>query len=124
MSLVKHAEEELRRAGLFDTDSDYGGMLGRSVMKMVEVFAAEGHSGYSASMALAAFNRVARFQTLTPLTNDPAEWMDVKEFDPSGPGVWQNRRDSSYFSNDGGKTGYSVDDPERKVITFDSAEPK
>ena len=120
-NLVNHAKEELTRAGLFDKDSDYDGMLGPAILKMVEVFAAEGHSGMSASICLSAFDRVARFKTLAPLTNHPSEWMDVKEFDPSGPGIWQNKRDSSYFSNDGGKTGYSVDDKKRKIVVFKPA---
>ena len=43
-NLAKHAEYELRKAGLFDKDSDYGGMLGKAVMDIVKVFAKQGHS--------------------------------------------------------------------------------
>jgi hypothetical protein len=32
MSLVMHAEQELKLAGLLDKDSDYNGMLGYSVL--------------------------------------------------------------------------------------------
>lgn len=122
-NLVAHAKEELTRAGLFSEDSDYGGMLGRAILKMVEVFASEGHSGMSANIALAAFNRVARFQTLTPITNDPAEWRNVSDYGgPDDKPIWQNRRDSTYFSNDGGQTGYSIDDTNREVKTFPAKE--
>lgn len=118
-NLVKHAEEELRRAGLFDADSDYGGKLGPAILKMVKVFAKEGHSGMSAHICLSAFDRVARYKTLGPITNDPEEWTDVTHYGgPDSPGIWQNRRDSTYFSNDGGKTGYTIDDKERNVATF------
>ena len=111
-NLVAHAEEELRRAGLFDKDSDYEGMIGEAVLKMVKGFAKEGHSGMSASWTLEIFNRVARWKTLTPITNDPSEWVEIgKEMMPTGSKtVWQNRRQSSLFSNDGGKTYYDIDE--------------
>jgi len=123
-NLVKHAEEEMRRAGLFDADSDYNGMVAGAVMKLVEVHAKEGHSGMSHALTLDVFNRVVNFKTLTPITNDPEEWVNVSEY--GGPGdkpVWQNRRDSVWFSNDGGKTGYSIDDDKREMKTFADKEP-
>jgi hypothetical protein len=123
-NLEIHAQEELKRAGLFDKDSDYGGMLGESTMKLIKVFADEGHSGFSAHMQIEIFSRLAAFKTLTPLTNDPSEWVNVSGYGSkdSAP-LWQNKRDGSYFSNDGGITGYSVDDKERKIITFGNPKP-
>jgi hypothetical protein len=49
MSLVEHAEDELRRAGLFDKDSDYDGILGQAALEVVRVFANQGRSGASAA---------------------------------------------------------------------------
>ena len=40
-NLVDYAERELKLAGLFDKDADYGGMLGHAVLKMVKLFAEE-----------------------------------------------------------------------------------
>lgn len=108
MGLVSHAEAELRRAGLFDKDSDYEGMMGKAVLELVEAFAKQGHSGFSAHQALDIFDKVARWKTLTPLTSDPDEWSDVSEM--SGQPMWQSKRDPSYFSKDGGKSWYSVDE--------------
>ena len=71
--LVQHAETELRRAGFFDADSDYGGMLGPAVLKAVAAWAAEGHSGSSHSIALHLFNEVVNFRPLGPLTSAPEE---------------------------------------------------
>ncbi len=96
-NLETFAKDELTRAGLFNKDSDYGGMLGEAVMKMVKVFADEGHSGYSASMAINVFERVARFEPLTPLTGDDDEWMEVSE------GTFQNRRCSHVFKESDGR---------------------
>lgn len=108
-NLVKHAEYELKLAGLFDKDSDYDGMLGDAVLQLVKVFAKQGHSGFSAGRTLAIFNEVANFKNLTPIGKDPDEWMNVSEMS-NGP-TWQNKRRSTTFSRDGGKTWYDIDDP-------------
>jgi hypothetical protein len=109
-NLEQHAESELRRAGLFDSDSDYDGAIGPAVMELVRAFCGKGHSGGSASITLAAFNRVIQWKPLAPITSDPAEWMDVADRGADGsPQVWQNKRCCSCFSNDGGETYYDID---------------
>lgn len=89
------AKDELTRAGLFESDSDYGGMLGHAVMKLIKIFSDEGHSGLSASMAVNIFERVARFEPLTPLTGEDDEWMEVTD------GTLQNKRCSHVFRENG-----------------------
>ena len=114
--LVSHAEFEMKRVGLDKPDSDYDGMLYDAVLRLVKCFADDGHSGFSAMQTLKIFMRVAQFKTLSPITNDPSEWSDVSDMGgPDGKPVFQNRRDSACFSNDGGKTYYSVDDEKREV---------
>jgi hypothetical protein len=105
MSLVEHARNELQAAGVFNKDSDYDGMLGNAVMELVEVFAKQGHSGFSAETTLQLFDEVARFRNLTPITNNPDEWEKRDEL------TWQNKRRSTLFSRDGGKTWYDIQDP-------------
>lgn len=115
--LEEHAERELRAAGLFDKDSDYDGAIGEQVMKLIRALD-EGHSGGSMSITLAAFDRVVRFKTLTPITSDPAEWIEIDKgmrSDPAVP-VWQNRRQSSCFSTDGGQTHYDIDAGDERAI--------
>ena len=111
-NLVMHAEHELRRAGMFDKNADYGGMIAEAVMKLVKTRAKEGHSGMSHSWTLQVFNLVANYKTLTPITNLPGEWSEVgKDMMPDGDKTcWQNRRRSSLFSHDGGKTYYDIDE--------------
>lgn len=111
-NLTRHAEGELQRAGLFDADSDYGGMLGHAIMDMVRLFAMEGHSGFSAARTVALFKTLANFGNLTPITSDPTEWNDISDL--NGSPMWQSRRNPSLFSKDGGMTYYSVDDPKRE----------
>lgn len=102
MTLTTFAEDELRRAGLLDADSDYGGMLGRSVLEMVEKFSEQGHSGFSAAYAMSVLERLLRFQPLSPLTGEDDEWNDVSDVGgrDGGP-LFQNKRYSSVFKDDG-----------------------
>lgn len=121
--LVRHAETELRLAGLYEKDSDYGGMIPENVVAVIRAFASAGHSGGSAALTSEIVCRLMRYKTLTPITSDPAEWMEVSAMcPPDQRPVHQNRRDSAMFSSDGGKTHYSVDDPARAVKL--SAEPR
>ena len=117
MSLVDHTQRELAIAGLDKPDADYNGDIAKAVLALMEVFAAQGHSGFSAMLTLDIFNKLARFKTLTPITSDPSEWMDVADRMPNGdPPVWQNKRQSSCFSNDGGQTYYDIDAGDDRAV--------
>lgn len=70
-TLEEHAIEELNKAGLFDSDADYEGMIGAAVLELVTTFAAQGHSGMSAELTLQAFDLVARRQPLSLPTKGP-----------------------------------------------------
>lgn len=109
MTQTQRVRRELEKAGLFDKDSDYGGMIGESIMELMECFSKQGHSGYSAMMVSYLFHQLVSGKTLSPLTSDPDEWMDVSEM--SQEPMWQNTRKYSCFSRDGGKTWYDLDDP-------------
>lgn len=112
-NLIKHAENEMRLAGLYNKDSDYGGMIPDAVMKLVKCHSDEGHSGGSHWLVLEIFNKVINFKTLTPITSNPNEWFK-HDYEVAGYNCWQNTRQSSVFSQDGGKTWYDLDDPEKK----------
>lgn len=117
-NLIKHAENEMRLAGLYSEGADYGGMIPGAVMALVRAHSEQGHSGASHGLTLQIFNRVINFKTLTPISSDPSEWMEV------GGAIYQNRRQSSCFSNDGGKTYYDIDDPNREIKTSQPLEPE
>jgi hypothetical protein len=97
MSLVTHAETELRLAGLFDKDSDYNGALGENVMELVRIFSAQGHSGCSAARVIQLFKKVAGYGVLTPIQDTEDSWGEVAE------DLLQNKRDGRVFKNK--KTG-------------------
>ncbi len=73
MSAREDAKKNLEMAGLFKPDSDYDGMLGNAVMKLVNTHFDEGHSGMSHELTLTIFNKVVRGQALTP------EYWDMKK---------------------------------------------
>ena len=111
--LVEHAEYEMRKAGLYDGDADYGGMIPEAVMALVKTHAEQGHSGGSHYLVLEIFNQVANYKTLTPLSSDPDEWFK-HDYQVAGENCWQSKRQPSVFSQDGGQTWYDLDDPEKK----------
>lgn len=108
MSLQDYAHDELTRAELFDADSDYNGMIGTSVMELINVFARQGHSGFSADMVASIFAKLAAYEPLTPLTFDADEWIDRSEM--SGTPMWQNTRQSTIFSEVPGVSWYNLDE--------------
>ena len=82
-------------------------------MELIRVFAGQGHSGFSAGVTRDLFHRLSNWETLSSITNDPAEWMDVAEYGGrNSSALWQCKRNPALFSTDGGKTYYHVDRPE------------
>lgn len=63
-NLIDHANKELTKAGLFDKDSDYYGMLGEGVLELITTFANQGHSGYSAMSTRELFYKLSNFEEL------------------------------------------------------------
>lgn len=109
-NMVRWARRELVRAGLYDQDADYGpGEIAECVLELVETFAGQGHGGGSHQLVIMLTEKLLRWKPLTPLTDDPAEWMEVSDQ------LWQSVRDPSAFSTDGGRSWYDVDDPARRT---------
>ena len=104
-NLMQHAWDELNRAGLFTDKGDfYGGMVGRAVMDLIQIFSEQGHSGMSASIVRGLFDTLSDFKPLGPLTDDPDEWFEHEGFGPDDTSLWQSKRNGEAFSTDGGKT--------------------
>ena len=110
MSLLSHAKEEFRAAGWVDENGKYNDDMQEAicdhVIKLLEVFSEEGHSGSTAPYAINLFTRLAKFEPITPLTGEDWEWNEVSE--RMGSKCWQNRRCSSIFKDDNGEC-YDID---------------
>jgi hypothetical protein len=105
LTLVEHAKRELELCGQAAEDPAYAA----SLVAAVAAFASYGHSGGSHYCAVEQLLTLLRFETLSPLTDDPEEWMQVAESDSRPPaGMWQSRRDPGAFSLDGGRTYYHL----------------
>lgn len=112
-NLIRHAEYEMKLAGLDKEDSDYSGMLYEAILDLIILFSSQGHSGYSAMRTIQLFKKLANFENLLPLTNNPDEWIKLCDNE------YQNKRNSACFSKDL-ITYYNIEDKERKEINLRS----
>lgn len=76
--------------------------MNRGLLDLVLVFSTQGHSGFSASYAISALEKLLRFAPLRPLTGDESEWVHV------GENTWQNNRCSHVFKDAAGNA-YDID---------------
>ena len=91
-----------------DTMDAYEKAVHGGVMDLLEVFIAQRHSGLSSAWTLDLLTKLARFEPLTPVTDNPAEWLHHTNPEDGEDQVWQSKRNSKLFSVDGGKTYYDV----------------
>jgi hypothetical protein len=59
-------QQRLHELGMFDADADYDGMVGKAIEELSMVFMGQGHSGMSAAITLALWDKLM------------AEWNDPK----------------------------------------------
>lgn len=98
---IKHAEIEFRACGWTNEDGTFkDGMqesICKNVLKMLEVFHDEGHSGSTAPYTIGLFSRLAAFEPIAPLTGEDWEWSDTGH-------NYQNIRASHVFKDYDGNT--------------------
>lgn len=107
-----HALNEFRAAGWLDQNGKFKDnmqeMICVHIMKLLEVFADEGHSGSTAPYAIDLFSKLAKFEPLVPLTGEDWEWNDVSEYGGRDDGpLYQNKRCSHVFKDKNG--AYDID---------------
>lgn len=129
MNLVEHGEMELKKVGFnpreitsIESDEDYTDSIANSVLELLKVFAQQGHSGFSGAQTIELFYKLAKWENLGPLTDDPDEWFDLvgagMVVDDGESARYQNKRNSSCFSYDL-KTYYDNDNPEDREYELD-----
>lgn len=112
-NLINHAKYELKLAGYnprdiqeINSDEDYSDSVANCVLELLETFSKQDHSGFSAGATLSLFNKLAKFENLSPLTDNSEEWLDmvaegmVKLEDVDKFSRYQSKRCSSCFSKD------------------------
>lgn len=99
----KHALEEFRASGWIDGNGEYCDemqeMICEEVIKLLNIFAEQRHSGSSAPYAINLFEKLARFEPIAPLTGEDWEW-NLVSTDDDGSVLYQNKRMSSVFKRD------------------------
>lgn len=105
--LVDHAITELVKTGLDQEQMS-------AYVAVIQAFEDMGIKEGERSVAVQAVCDLLNLKTLTPITNDPLEWMllpgSAELSGGEGYGIWQNLRDPMMFSNDGGQTHFHLTD--------------
>ncbi len=100
----RHAKDEFRAAGWTDENGKFNDemqeLICNHVLKLLDVFHDEGHSGSSAPYAINLFKKLASFEPIVPLTGEDWEWVNVAE--QNGGPLWQNKRCSHVFKDNDG----------------------
>ena len=109
MHLINHAKREFIAAGWMDKDGNFIDDMQESlcnhVLKLIEVFSKEGHSGSTAPYTIEMFRKLASFEPIAPLTGEDWEWVEIGEF--NGNRTFQNKRCSHVFKDTAG--AYDID---------------
>jgi len=100
-NLLEHAKKELALMG--GADDEMQQAMNEHILKMVQEFGGEGHSGFSASYALGLLEKLLRFKPITPLTGEDSEWNEV------GDNTFQNNRCSTVFKEGKDGQAYHID---------------
>jgi hypothetical protein len=101
----KHALLEFKAAGWTDENGKFNDEMQEAicnhVLKLLEVFDGEGHSGSTAPYTINMFSRLAKFEPIAPLTGEDWEWHDTGH-------CYQNKRASHVFKDYNGEC-YDID---------------
>lgn len=108
-NLVDYAKDELKRIGMIDSGEAYNDFATKAILDLIELFASQYHSGFTASYVANMFHRLAMFKPASPLTGEDDEWLDLED------GLFQNKRYSAVFKDKDG-TAYNI---EGRVFTDD-----
>lgn len=101
MSCINHAKRELALIGYNvnpDPNSeDVNDFAVLSILELIDTFRKQGHSGFSANYVLNIFNKLARLETLSPLTGNDDEW--TKVYSDENEISYMNNRDCRIFKH-------------------------
>jgi hypothetical protein len=108
MTTIKtYAINELTRIGMYNSGEEMNDEMCQHILKIVDVFDEEGHSGFSAEYAIGILQKLLRWEPLSPLTGDDDEWKNLENegFQDKG---FQNKRCSRVFKDEKGGQAYDI----------------
>lgn len=113
MSIERHALAEFRAAGFLDENGKYCDemqeLICKNMLELLETFANQGHSGFSANYILQYFEKLVRWEPIVPLTGEDWEWNIVCGDMTDGVKVYQNKRCSRIFKQEDRFDGQAYD---------------
>ena len=78
MSFLEYAKSELDLIGLTEDSTDEMNRdMRKCILEIMQKFADQGHSGFSAGYAVNILNKLLRYEPLTPLTGEDDEWIEL-----------------------------------------------
>lgn len=101
--LVEHAKNEFEILG-WPGNCEMQKWVCDNIIGLLKTFSSQGHSGYTAPYVINIFNKLANFETISPLTGEDDEWETSFDYD----GIQQNKRDSRVFKRPDG-TAYFIE---------------
>ena len=106
MSLVEFAKQELDLIGMIENSPEEMNRCMRDdILDIVQKFADQGHSGFSASYALSVLKKLLAYEPLSPLTGEESEWNDTSAYTDGSRILFQNKRCSHVFKEVNAETG-------------------
>lgn len=99
---VTHAKRELEFAGYYDGD-EMNEAMAQSLIDLLRVMGAQGHSGFSASHLRSLFGKAAAYEPFGPLTGEDDEWDEVDT------NMYQNKRCGRVFLDTSEPVPYAYD---------------
>lgn len=99
MSILDYAKSELDLIGMTEDGDEYNTLARQAVLEIVEKFADQGHSGFSASYVISCLEKLLRWEPLSPLTGEDSEWVKLEYDDDI---MYQNNRCSRVFKDNEG----------------------
>jgi len=96
-----HAMSEFRAAGWIDEDGKYIDEMQEAIclhiLKLLDVFGDEGHSGSTAPYTINLFSKLAAFEPVVPITGEDWEWTCINDDRTDNNPVYQNKRCGHVF---------------------------
>ena len=105
-NFLDHAKTELDIIGMTeDSPDEINREMRKCILEIIEKFADQGHSGFSASYAVSILEKLLRFDPISPITGEDSEWTKLDYDDQVR---YQNKRCSRVFKDADG-SAYDIE---------------
>ena len=104
--MMEFAKKELDIIGLTE-ENETNAKMRKHILFMVNTFAEENHSGFSAAYSAQILEKLLRFEPLSPLQGTDDEWVYMRDMNSTDSDLYQNTRCSHVFKEN--NDAYDID---------------